>query len=93
MRLTDHRVVERKRRISPSTNPHPVAEQIETRRPEATRMTCETNWKTKQDSQDRSTDRGGVPQYVTMTATPDISSTSPGGPNTATQTNLTYIAT
>ena len=49
----------------------------------ATRRTCETNWKTKQDNQDRSTDRGGAPQRVMMTATPDILSTNPSGPNTA----------
>ena len=37
-----------------------------------THGTCETYWKTKQDSQDRSTDHGGVPQCATMTVTLDI---------------------
>ena len=88
MRLTDHLVAETKRHISP----HPVAELIKTRRHGATHMTCETNWKTKKDSQDRSTDRGGAPQRVTMTATPNILNTNPFGPNTADQIHPNCIA-
>ena len=82
MWLTDHLVAETKQHINPNTSPHPVTKQTKTRRPGATRMTCETNWKTKKDSQDQSTDRRGVPQRVTMTATPDTLNTNPAEPNT-----------
>ena len=47
--LTGHLVAETKRRLSPKSSPHPVACQTKTPRPEATRRTCETYWKTKQD--------------------------------------------
>ena len=48
-------------------------------------------WKTKQDSQDRSTDHGGAPQDVMMTVTPDTMNQSPAGPNTIDRTHLNYV--
>ena len=91
MRLTGHLVAETKRRISPNTSVHPVANQTITLRPGATRRTCKIYWKTKQDSQDRSTDHGGAPQHVMMTVTPDILKTNPAGPNTAAKALLSYV--
>ena len=93
MQLTGHLVAETKRRISPNTSPHPVTKQIKTRGSGATRMTYETNGKTKQDSQDRSTDHGGAPQHVTTTVTPDILKANPAGPNTADKTRMNCVVT
>ena len=67
-RLTGHLVAGIKRRISPNTSPHPYPNTL---RPGAIGRTCKIYWKTRQDSQDRSTDRGGAPQHVTMIVTPD----------------------
>ena len=61
MRPTVHLMAETKRHISPKSIPHPVASQTKTPRPGATRRTCETYWKTRQDIQGRSTDHGGAP--------------------------------
>ena len=74
----------------PEYQPAPHADTL---RPRATGKTCKIFWKTKQDSQDRSTDRGGAPQHATMIVAPDTSSTNPAGPNTATQTNSSCVAT
>ena len=91
MRLTGHLAAETKRHFSPKSSPHPDAKQTKTRRLRATRRTCETYWKTKQDRQDRSTDHGGAPQRVTTTVMPDILKANPAGPNTADQTHMNCV--
>ena len=91
MRLTGHLVAETKRHISPKSSPHPVASQTKTPRPGATRRTCKTYWKTKQDIQDRSMDHGGAPQRVTTTVMPDIHKANPAGPNTADKTRMNCV--
>ena len=82
--LTSHLVAGIKRRISPNATPHPHANTL---RPGAIGRTCKTYWKTRQDSQDRSMDRGGAPQHVTMIVMPDTLSTSLAGLNIANQTH------
>ena len=77
----------------PEVQPAPRATQTKIPRLGATRGTCETYWKTKQNMQDRSTDHGGVPQPGTMTVTPDILKANPAGPNTADKTHMNYIVT
>ena len=89
-RLTGHPVVGIKRDISPNTSPHHHADTL---RPRATSKTCKIFWKTKQDSQDRSTDHGGVPQRAMMIVAPDTSSIGSAGPNIVTQTNSSCVDT
>ena len=91
MRLIDHLVAETKRHIRLKYSLHPVARSTKIPRPRATRGTCETYWKTKQDMQDRSTDHGGAPQRVTTTVTPDILKANPAGPNTADKTHMNCV--
>ena len=86
-------VAETKRRTSPKSRPHPVANQTIILRPGATRRTCEMYWKTKQDSPDRSMDLRSMPQCATMAATPDIINTNLSGPNTVDQLHLNCVAT
>ena len=47
--------------FQPEVQPAPAAIQTKIPRPRATRGTCETYWKTKQNMQDGSTDHGGAP--------------------------------
>ena len=82
-RLTGHLVDGIKRHISPNTSLHPHASLLQ---PGAIRKTCETDWKTTQDKQDRSTDHGGAPQHMTMTVMPDTLMISLAGPNITDQT-------
>ena len=91
MRLIGDLVAVTERLISPKCSPHPAAIQTKIPRPGATRGTCETYWKTKQNMQDRSTDHGGAPQRGMMNVTPDILKANPAGPNTTDQTHLNYV--
>ena len=86
--LTGHLVARIKRHISPNTSPRRHANTL---RPGAIGKTCKIYWKTKQDSQDRSTDHGGVPQDMTMTVTPDTINQSPARPNTIDRIHLNYV--
>ena len=81
--LTDHHVGGIEWLLTRNISPHPHASLL---RPGAIRRTCETNWKTTQDNQDRSKDHGGAPQHMTMTVIPDTLTVNPAGPNTINQT-------
>ena len=75
MRLTDHRVAELKRQLSPNTSPHYLTEQIETQQLGDTCMTCGTTWKTEQARPDKSMDHGGVPRCASTAIEPNMAST------------------
>ena len=93
MRLIGHLEAETEGHISLKSSPHPAAIQTKIPRPGATRGTCETYWKTKQDIQDRSTDHGVTPQHATMIVTPDTLKAYPAGLNTADKTRMNYFVT
>ena len=91
MRLIGHLVAETERHFSPKSSPHPAANQTKIPRPGATRGTCETYWKTRQNMQDRSTDHGGAHQRAMMTVTPDTLKANPAEPNTADKTRMNRV--
>ena len=78
IRLTDHPVVATERPLGPSLDPYPgTARKAQDHR--GTLRTCEIYWRIRQDNQDRSMDRVGVPRYVTTIVAPDT--VRPAGPN------------
>ena len=88
IRLTDHLVVETERPLGPSLEPYPgIARKAHGHR--GTLRTCEIYWRIRQDNQDRSMDRVGVPRYVTTIVAPDT--VSPAGPNKIDQAPLSSI--
>ena len=91
MRLIGHLVAETERHISPKSSPHPAAIQTKIPRPGATRGTCETYWKTRQNMQDRSMDHGGAHQHGMRTVTPDTLKVNPAGPNIVDKTHMNCV--
>ena len=88
IRLIDHPVVATERPQGPSLDPYPgIARKAHGYR--GTLRTCEIYWRIRQDNQDRSMDRVGVPRYVTTTVTPDT--VSPAGPNKIDQAPLSSV--
>ena len=55
------------------------------------RQACKIYWKTKQDSQDRSTDHRGAPQCVKIIVAPDTLKVNPTGPNTVDKTHINRV--
>ena len=88
--LTGHLVAAIERHSSQKLSLHPDAIQI--KRHGEIRQTYETYWRTKQSTQDRSTDHGHAPQHETMVVMPDILKTNPAGPNTAGKTHSSCVA-
>ena len=66
MRLTDHRVAELKRQLSPNTSPHYLVVKTETQQLGDTHVTCGKTWIVEQVRPDRSKDRRGVPRRASM---------------------------
>ena len=72
---------------------HSSATHIKMSRHGEIRQTYETYWRTKQNMQDRSTDREGAPLRETIIVTPDTVKVSPTGPNTTGKTHSSCVAT
>ena len=78
--------------VSQKLSPHPDATQIKMSRHGEIRQTCETYWRTKQNTQDRSTDHVGEPLCETITVMPDTVKVSPAEPNTTDKIHLSCVA-
>ena len=90
IRLTGHLVATIERHSCRKLSPHPNAIQI--KRHGKIRQTCETYWRTKQSTQDRSKDHEGAPLYETVNVTPDTVKANPAGPKTAGRTHASCVA-
>ena len=81
IRLIGHLVAAIERHSSQKLSLHPNAIQI--KRHGEIRQTCETYWRTKQSTQDRSMDHEGAQLCETINVMPDTVKANPVGPNTA----------
>ena len=88
--LIGHLVAAIERHSSQKLSLHPDAIQI--KRHGEIRQTCETYWRTKQSTQDRSTDHEGAALYETVNVKPDTVKANPAGPNTAGKTHWSCVA-
>ena len=77
--------------FQPKLSPH--LDIIQIKRHGEIRQTCETYWRTKQSTEDRSTDHKGAPLGETINVTPDTVKVNSAGPNTADKTHSSYVAT
>ena len=89
-RLIGHLVAAIERHSSQKLSLHPVAIQI--KRHGEIRQTCETYWRTKQNTQDRSTDHEGAPLCEMINVMPDTVKVNPAGSNTAGKTHWSCVA-
>ena len=90
MRLTGHLVAAIERHSSQKLSLHSDAIQI--KRHGEIRHTCETYWRTKQNTQDRSTDQEGAPLREMIIVTPDTGKVNLAGPSIAGKTHWSCVA-
>ena len=92
-RLIGHPVAGTKRQLRPNSSlPHRLVK-IETEEFGVTHMTSGKSWTIKQDTQDRSTDREGVPRGTKKATYSDVINLTTPEPNTADGLHQNYATT
>ena len=91
--LTDHHMVGIKQQLKPNSSLPHHPEKIKTKEFGVTHTTFGRPWTIKQDIQDRSTDREGVPRGTTTATYSDVINLTTPGPNTADGLHQSYATT